>query len=283
MLRVAVPNKGALAETAAQMLAEAGYRGRRDSRTLVSVDNRNDVEFFYLRPRDIATYVGSGAVDLGITGLDLLLDSVTAAEVVQELQFADSTFRFAAPQDTIASLQELAGKRLATSYPKLVGDFLEQHGVAVQLVKLEGAVESAVRLGIADAVADVVSTGSTLRAAGLSIFGPVILESTAVLISNPEIAADKATAVTKLTKRINGVLAARNFVMMEYDLEESKLAAATAVCAGAQAPTVSPLATPGWVAVKVMVPVAETAEVMDQLADLGARAIIVTAIHAARL
>lgn len=283
MLRIAVPNKGALAQDAAQMLAEAGYQGRRDSRTLVVTDKRNNAEFFYLRPRDIATYVGSGAIDVGITGSDLLLDSHSAARSIKKLHFANSTFRFAAPANTINNLSNLQGKRLATSYPKLVGDFLQTHGVTAQLVKLEGAVESAVRLGIADAVADVVSTGATLRAAGLEIFGPQIHNSTAVLIASPQLQSTDNPGIKRLLQRLDGVLVARNYVMMEYDLRAADLAAATAICAGAQSPTVSPLADPDWIAVKVMAPIDQVAQIMDQLADLGAKAIIVTAIHAARL
>lgn len=279
MLRVAVPNKGSLSEIAAQMLAEAGYSGRRDSRKLVHTDARNEIEFFYLRPRDIATYVGSGALDVGITGRDLLLDSGSDAREIAHLDFADSTFRFAGPAGSFSRIEELAGKRVATSYPKLVDDFLRERGVEAVTVKLDGAVESAVQLGVADAVADVVSTGATLASAGLEIFGPVILESTAVLIGGPK----RHEGVDRLLRRLRGVLVARKFVIMDYDLEESKLEAATAVAGGIESPTVSPLKDEGWVAVRVMVASDDANEVMDQLADLGARAILVTAIHAARL
>jgi len=279
MLRVAVPNKGSLSEIAAQMLAEAGYSGRRDSRKLVHTDARNDIEFFYLRPRDIATYVGSGALDVGITGRDLLLDSGSDAREIAHLDFGDSTFRFAGPAGTFTDIAGLAGKRVATSYPKLVDDFLRERGVEAITVKLDGAVESAVQLGVADAVADVVSTGATLASAGLEIFGPVILESTAVLIGGPQ----RHEGVERLLRRLRGVLVARKFVIMDYDLEESKLEAAVAVAGGIESPTVSPLREEGWVAVRVMVPADDANEVMDRLADLGARAILVTAIHAARL
>ncbi len=279
MLRVAVPNKGSLSEIAAEMLAEAGYSGRRDSRKLVHRDTRNDVEFFYLRPRDIATYVGSGALDVGITGRDLLLDSGSEAREIAHLDFGDSTFRFAAPAGAFADLERLAGRRVATSYPKLVDDFLRQRGIEAITVKLDGAVESAVQLGVADAVADVVSTGATLASAGLEIFGPVILESTAVLIGGPK----RHDGVDRLLRRLRGVLVARKFVMVEYDLEESRLSAAIEVAGGIESPTVSPLREDGWVAVRVMIPADDANEVMDRLADIGARAILVTAIHAARL
>lgn len=279
MLRVAVPNKGSLSEIAAEMLAEAGYSGRRDNRKLVHRDTRNDIEFFYLRPRDIATYVGSGALDVGITGRDLLLDSGSEAREIAHLDFGDSTFRFAAPRGAFDGIEQLAGRRVATSYPKLVDDFLRQRGVEAVTVKLDGAVESAVQLGVADAVADVVSTGATLASAGLEIFGPVILESTAVLIGGPK----RHDGVDRLLRRLRGVLVARKFVMVEYDLQESTLPAAIEIAGGIESPTVSPLREDGWVAVRVMIPADDANEVMDRLADIGARAILVTAIHAARL
>lgn len=278
MLRIAVPNKGSLSEIAAQMLSEAGYSGRRDTRQLVHTDVANDVEFFYLRPTDIATYVGSGALDVGITGRDLLLDSGSDASEVAALDFADSTFRFAGPAG-FAELADLEGKRVATSYPTLVVNFLAEHGISCVPVKLDGAVESAVRLGVADAVADVVSTGATLRAAGLEIFGPVILESTAVLIQGPTQHAGLAT----LQRRLQGVLVARQFVIMDYDLPADRLDEATRVAGGIESPTVSPLRDESWVAVRVMVRKDQSNRVMDQLYEIGARAILVTAIHAARL
>lgn len=280
MLRIAVPNKGSLSEVAAEMLAEAGYSGRRDSRKLVHADARNGVEFFYLRPRDIATYVGSGALDVGITGRDLLLDSGSEATEITELDFADSTFRFAAPAGGgITDITQLRGKRVATSYPQLVDDFLRARDVEAKLVKLDGAVESAVQLGVADAVADVVSTGATLKAAGLEIFGPVILESTAVLIGGPNV----HPGIERLQRRLKGVLVARKYVMMDYDLPADQIEAASQVAGGMESPTVSPLKDDAWVAVRVMVRADEANEIMDRLYDLGARAILVTAIHAARL
>lgn len=279
MLRIAIPNKGSLAESAADMLAEAGYAGRRDQRDLHVIDERNGVEFFYLRPRDIATYVGSGALDVGITGRDLLLDSQSEAVEIADLSFGASTFRFAGPARTFSALSDLDGKRVATSYPVLVGNFLARHGVTVKLITLDGAVESAVRLGVADAVADVVSTGSTLRKAGLEIFGPVLLESTAVLISRDA----SVAGIQTLQRRLEGVLVAQQFVLMDYDCPREILDAACAIAPGIESPTVSPLHDPNWVAVRVMVPRADRNDVMDKLYDLGARAILVSAIHAARL
>jgi ATP phosphoribosyltransferase len=279
MLRIAVPNKGSLSETAAEMLHEAGYAGRRDPRALSVQDERNGVEFFYLRPRDIATYVGSGALDVGITGRDLLLDSGSAAKEIVSLDFGDSTFRFAGPPGKFSTLADLAGVRVATSYPGLVRDFLAKSHVVAELVSLDGAVESAVRLGVADAVADVVSTGSTLRAQGLEIFGPVILDSAAVLIS----ARDGIPGVNTLTRRLQGVLVARQYVLIDYDVPTALLDAATKVTPGIESPTISPLQDSDWVAVRAMVPRLDTNHVMDELYEIGARAILVSSIHAARI
>ena len=279
MLRIAVPNKGSLSETAAQMLAEAGYTGRRDPRDLVTADPRNGVEFFYLRPRDIATYVGSGALDVGITGRDLLLDSHSKAVEIASLDFGDSTFRFAGPAGRFTELKDLDGLRVATSYPGLVERFLATHSVTVDLVELDGAVESAVQLGVADAVADVVSTGTTLRKAGLEIFGPVILESTAVLISSTS---DKA-GIDTLLRRLQGVLVARQYVLLDYDIPVALLDAAAALAPGIESPTVSSLHDPEWAAVRVMIARLDMNNVMDALYALGARAILVTTIHNARL
>jgi ATP phosphoribosyltransferase len=279
MLKIAVPNKGSLSETAAQMLHEAGYVGRRDPKELIVADPRNGVEFFYLRPRDIATYVGSGALDVGITGRDLLLDSGSAAAEIAALDFAASTFRFAGPTGVFAELEDLADKRVATSYPGLVGDFLAANGIAADLIRLDGAVESAVRLGVADAVADVVETGSTLRKQGLEIFGPVILESEAVLVSSPT----AAPGIDTLLRRLQGVMVARQYVLIDYDLPARLLERAVALTPGIESPTVSPLRDPEWVAVRAMVKRDGTNHIMDDLYELGARAILVTPIHAARI
>jgi ATP phosphoribosyltransferase len=280
MLRIAVPNKGSLAETAAEMLSEAGYIGRRDPKDLHVIDPQNDVEFFYLRPKDIATYVGSGALDVGITGRDLLLDArMPGAREVEALGFGDSTFRFAAPPGRFDTVQDLEGARVATAYPGLVDAFLDDHGVAVDLVPLDGAVESAVRLGVADAVADVVSTGTTLRQAGLEIFGPVLLQSEAVLITSPTEAEGTAT----LLRRLRGVMVARRYVMVDYDLPAHLVDDAVAIAPGIESPTISPLRDPEWVAVRVMVPRKGVNQIMDALYGIGARAILVTAIHNARL
>lgn len=274
-----MPNKGTLSETAVDMLREAGYAVRRDPKELIVPDPRNDVEFFYLRPRDIATYVGSGALDVGVTGRDLLLDSHSAAVEIDAFDFGASTFRFAGPVGAFGKLTDLAGTRVATSYSGLVGDFLEAEGVAATVVHLDGAVESAVRLGVADAVADVVETGSTLRKQGLEIFGPVILESTAVLIATR----DDVAGLETFRHRLQGVMVARRYVLMDYDLPAELIEKASAITPGFESPTVSQTRDSGWVAVRVMVPREGMNHVMDDLYALGARAILVSSITAARI
>jgi len=279
LIRVAVPNKGILSESAILMLKEAGYTVRRDPKDLHVVDQAHGIEFFYLRPRDIATYVGSGSLDVGFTGLDLLLDSRSLAESVSDLGFGGSTFRFAGPVGKFKNLKDLEGKRVATAYPNLVEDFLRQEGVAVQLVQLDGAVEVAVQLGVADAVADVVSTGNTLRQAGLEIFGPIILESSAQLIVSPGRKADHS----QLLRRMQGVLVAREYVIFDYDCPANLVEQASLITPGIESPTVSPLRDTDWVAIRSLVKANEINSKMDELYDIGARAILVSAIHAARI
>lgn len=281
MLRVAIPNKGQLADPARDMLREAGYLHNASPRELVVQDPANDAEFFFLRPRDIATYVGEGTLDVGITGRDLLLDSGATAEVVLELGFGAATFRIAAPKGFEGTLADLAGKRIATSYPGVLAAHLAEHAVAASIVKLDGAVENAVRLGVADAVADVVATGTTLRAAGLEVVGDPILHSEALLIRRA--GAEPDAAVDTFLRRLQGVLVARTYVLVDYDIRAEALEAACAITPGIESPTVSPLHDQGWVAVRAMVPVRTVHGVMDDLYDLGARGIIVTDIHACRL
>lgn len=279
-LRIAVPNKGSLAEPAAEMLSEAGYRRRTDGRELVLADPANNVELFFLRPRDIAVYVAAGTLDVGITGRDLLLDSGAGAEEVLPLGFGASTFRFAAEPGTVASVGGLEGRRVATSYEGVVLAHLEQHGVGATVVRLDGAVETAVRLGVADAIADVVSTGTTLRAAGLEVFGEPILQSEAVLVRR---AGAEPPALPLLLRRLQGVLVARRYVMMDYDIPTERVGDGAALTPGLESPTVSPLQREGWVAVRAMVPRADAQQVMDDLWEVGARAILVTDIHACRI
>jgi len=281
LIKIAVPNKGSLAEPAAEMLREAGYAQRTDLKELVLLDEANGVEFFYLRPRDIAVYVGEGTLDVGITGRDMLLDSRAHATEIMPLGFGRSRFRFAAPAGSDMAVAKLHDLRLATSYPGLVESYLAEHGVATRLISLDGAVETAIRLGVADVIADVVETGTTLRQAGLELFGDPILQSEAILIRRT--GADRPAGLDQLERRLDGVLVARNYVMMDYDVSDAVVEAACAITPGLESPTVSPLAKQGWHAVRAMVPRAEAQQIMDDLWELGARAILVTDIAACRI
>lgn len=281
MLRIAVPNKGSLADESIAILKEAGYKQRTDSRDLVLVDTSNSVEFYYLRPRDIAIYVGSGELEAGITGRDLLIDSGAHATEVMALNFGGSTFRFAGPAGKDYSLKDINGKRVATAYPGLVATHLASLGVSAEVVRLDGAVESSVRLGVADLIADVVSTGNTLRQAGLEIFGEPILTSEAIVISRKDVALPSELEV--LIRRLQGVVTARQYVLMDYDIKKSDVDAACAITPGLESPTISPLQNPDWLAVRAMVLRSQTNKVMDDLYALGARGILVTDIHACRL
>jgi ATP phosphoribosyltransferase len=281
VLKVAIPNKGSLSEDAIAMLKEAGYRQRTDPRDLTLIDNDNEVEFYYLRPRDIALYVASGELEVGITGRDLLLDSGAKSEEFLALDFGKSTFRFAAANGKNFKESDLNGKRIATAYPGLVSSYLSKLGVQAEVVRLDGAVESSVRLGVADAIADVVSTGGTLRQAGLATFGDVILESEAILIERP--GQKRSDSVETLLRRLQGVVIARQYVLVDYDVKKENLEAACALTPGIESPTISPLQKSDWNAVRAMVKRKEINQIMDSLWKVGARGILVTDIHACRL
>ena len=280
LLRIAVPNKGALSQSAQEILREAGYRQRHDAKELRLLDAENGVEFFYLRPRDIALYVGEGTLDVGITGRDLLLDSGAKADEVMGLGFGSSRFRFAGPAGRYTDLADLAGLRIATSYVGIVTSFLEGRGIEATVTRLDGAVETSIQLGVADVIADVVETGSTLTAAGLETFGDVVLDSEAVLITRGH---ETPTGFEVFRRRVDGVLVARTYVMMDYDIPSAGVTDAVALTPGIESPTVSPLHREGWVAVRAMVPRTGAQRLMDELYDLGARGILLTDIHACRL
>lgn len=287
MLRVALPNKGTLAEPAATMMREAGYRQRSDQRDLSMVDEENQIEFFYLRPKDIATYVGKGDLHLGVTGFDLMEESGSQVQTVLELGFGGSRFSFAAPASEDWKLEDLDGKKIATSYPRLVRSYLSGKRIGAEIVKLDGAVEISIQLGLADAIADVVSSGRTLRQHNLVPIGDPIATSVATLIEreprsdrpeDPEIIAVKKV----FAERLRGVVLAREYLMMDYDCPQHLLEDAEKVAPGLQAPTVSPLSKQGWFAVRTMVRAKDTNRVMDKLARLGATAILTSEIRSCR-
>jgi ATP phosphoribosyltransferase len=265
------------------MLTEAGYATRTNPRQLVVEDEENGIELFYLRPLDIAVYVGKGTIDVGITGRDMLLNSGTQAIEDMPLGFGASTFRFAAPQESsITDLEDVDGKRVGTTFDKLVTDYLTAHGISAETIHLDGAVESSVHLGVADLIADVVSTGTTMRNAGLRIFGEPLLDSEAILVRSPRLDADSEDLAV-LKRRLTGVLTAHHYVLLDYDIPLEKVQEAVEITPGFESPTVSPLHDSEWAAVRAVVPKKSTNKIMDDLYKVGARAILVTALQASRM
>ena len=281
MIKIAVPNKGSLSEAAVEILSEAGYKGRGDTKALAVYDKANDVEFFFLRPKDIAIYVAAGMLDLGITGRDLARDSRAEVQEVLSLGFGGSTFRYAAPADEEWRVEDLAGKRIATSYPNLVRDDLASRGMEAEVIRLDGAVEISIKLGVADAIADVVSTGNTLRRQGLAPFGESIVDSEAVIVSRA--GAELTDDQRVLLARIEGILHAQNYLMLDYNVSRDRLEQASEITPGLSGPTVSPLAREDMVAVRALVPIKQANSVMDQLSQLGAQAILASELRIVRL
>ena len=283
MLQIALPNKGALSDDAVDLADEAGYHCRRRGRELSVRDTDHGVEFIFLRPRDIATYVSKGIIDLGVTGLDLTYDSGADVEHVMDLGFGNARFCYAVPKSSDLTPDEFTSDtRIATSYDDLVRQDLEKRGIDADVVPLDGAVEISIQLGVADAIADVVQTGRTIDEAGLKTTGDPILRSQAILVAqNPETA--QKEKAQRFAERIKGILVAREYVVVEYDLPEDKLDAAREITPGIESPTVSPLNKEGWVAVKAMARRSRGNEIMDDLHDLGARGIIITTIRTCRI
>lgn len=282
MLKIAIPNKGSLSEEAVRIISNAGYNVRRMGRELMLSDEENDVEFVFLRPRDIAIYVSNGVLDLGITGRDLAVDSGAEVAELLPLGFGKANFYYAVPDGSILTPDRFNGLCIATSYPNLVAADLEKRGVKARIVRLDGAIEISIELGVADLIADVVQTGKTMKEAGLKTVGEPVIQSEAVLIGRNGKTLENPAAQTFL-ERLRGIVVAREYVMVEYDVAESKIAAACDVTPGIEAPTVSPLRKEGWVAVKAMSRKRDINRIMDDLSALDARGIIVTDIKTCRI
>ncbi|MFA6931729.1 MAG: ATP phosphoribosyltransferase [Lentisphaeria bacterium] len=282
MLKIAIPNKGSLSEDSLALIREAGYKVRPEYRELSVIDSSNNLEFLFLRPRDIAVYVGSGIVDLGITGRDLLLDSCASAIELLSLGFGASRFCYAVPAASSLEPSLFNHLRIATSYPNIVLADMKKRGFEVKVVKLDGAVEISIQLGVADVIADVVDSGATLKQAGLKIVGDPVLKSEAVVIARTPDSAN-VPAIHTFLRRMEGIIVARSYVVIEYDIREELLEAACAITPGIEAPTVSPLNKQDWFAVKAMVKRKELNQIVDRLEDTGANGIIVTDIRTCRI
>ncbi len=282
MLQIALPNKGVLSEDAVQLVRDAGYHCKRERRSLSIRDTDNGIEFLFLRPRDIAIYVSRGILDLGITGRDLSIVSRAEVEEVMPLGFGKATFCYAVPNGSGLSPSDFDGIRIATSYSHLVESDMQRRGASAEVVPLDGAVEISIQLGVADAIADVVQTGRTLERAGLSVTGDPVLQSEAILVAREKEVLDRAE-VRLFIDRLQGIIVARDYVMIEYDIPSSQLEAACAVTPGIESPTVAPLSKMNWSAVKSMARRRTVNGILDELSDLGAKGIIVTDIRTCRI
>lgn len=283
MLQIALPNKGALSDGAVELASEAGYHCKRRGRELSVRDTEHGVEFVFLRPRDIATYVSKGIIDLGVTGLDLTYDSEADVEHMMDLGFGKARFCYAVPKSSSMTPSDFtADTRIATSYDTVVRRDLEERGIDARVVPLDGAVEISIQLGVADAIADVVQTGRTIDEAGLKTTGDPIVRSQAILVAQNGNTAQKEAA-QRFAERIKGIIVAREYVVVEYDLPKDRLTEAREITPGIESPTVSPLSKEGWVAVKAMVRRDDINEIMDDLTEIGARGIIITSIRTCRI
>ncbi len=281
MFKVAIPNKGALSDAAVTILAEAGYRCKRHGRELFVRDAEHRVEFIYLRPRDIAIYVSQGIIDAGITGRDLACDSQADVAERLGLGFGKSRFCYAVPNESDAGPEGFGGMRIATSYPNIVRADLAERGVDANVVRLDGAVEISIQLGVADVIADVVESGRTLVEAGLKIVGEPILTSEAVVITRP--GHNGSEELDALLRRIEGILVARAYVLLEYVVPVARRDEACRLTPGVKSPTLSPVSDPDWVAVAAMVKTKGLNKIIDALSALGAQGIIAHDIRTCRL
>lgn len=280
MIKVALPNKGILFDPTIELLQACGYRVSKSGSSLSSMDSENQVEFYFIRPGDIPVYVSSGLLDAGITGKDFVAEKRLNPALLLDLNYGHSRLCAAVPETSpVQSLADLANCRIATSLPAIVQGYFGER--ELQLVHLEGAVEISVQLGIADAVVDVVDTGTTLRQAGLRVVGEPMFASNAALYAHPDRGTNENVLVLK--NRIEGRIVATEYKMVEYDCPEAVLALASKITPGIESPTIAPLQAPGWFSVKAMIRKREANRIMDELWKAGCKGILLTSIESARI
>ncbi len=280
-LRIGVPSKGRLADLAGELLSQAGLSFRRQDRSLFARVRDMPIEVTFLRPDDMPLLCAEGAIDLGVTGSDLVCES--GVELVERLRLGVGKCRLAicVPDDSdFQQVLELDGCRIATSFPHVTGQYLKSHGVNAHLVPVTGSVEVMIALGVADAIVDLVETGSTLAANRLRILDEIGRYET-VLIQNPQ--RRHAELADRVVRRLEGVVIARSYSLLEYNIPRAKLAEAEKITPGFNSPTVNPLEDPSWCAIRVMVRRSEVIDVMERLEALGASAILETQITNCRL
>ncbi|MDP7014893.1 MAG: ATP phosphoribosyltransferase [Pirellulaceae bacterium] len=280
-LRIGVPSKGRLADQTGELLAQAGLQYRRQNRSLFARVGGFPVDITFLRTDDIPVLCAEGAIDMGITGSDLVEEA--GVDVAQRLALGVGRCRLAicVPEDsTIQQPSDLSGARIATSFPSITERFLKAHSADVHLVPLSGSVEIMVSLGVADAIVDLVETGSTLAANRLRVLGDIGKYETVVIQNHEQ---QNAEVADRIVRRLEGVVIARSYSVLEYNIHREKLAAAEQITPGFHSPTVNALEDPDWAAVKVMVKSKEVILAMEQLEALGATAILETQINNCRL
>lgn len=280
-LRIGLPSKGRLADQAAELLTQAGLSFRRQERSLFARVSEMPIELTFLRTEDISVLCGEGAIDLGITGSDLLAEAGVELTTRLSLGIGRCRLSVCVPEDSSAHVpQDLRGKRVATSFPHITERFFSANGAAIHLVPLSGSVEIMTSLGVADAIVDLVETGSTLAANRLRVLTDIGLYET-VLVQNPQ--RRYPDIADRVVRRLQGVVVARTYSLLEYNIPKSQLAAAEQITPGYNSPTVSALEDSQWCAVQVMVKRKEVIDVMDKLEALGAKAILETQIINCRL
>jgi ATP phosphoribosyltransferase len=280
-LRIGIPSKGRLSELATELLLQAGLNFRRQDRSLFARVSSIPAEITFLRTDDIPTLCSEGAIDLGITGSDLVEEAQADVAVRMKLGVGRCRLAICVPTHSdIEKPSQLKGKRIATSFPNTTQRFLNQHDAPVHLVKLNGSVEVMISLGVADAIVDLVETGSTLAANQLRILTEIGQYET-VLIQSPN-CRDAVTA-DRIVRRLEGVVIARDYSLLEYNVPRSKLAAAEAITPGFTSPTVTSLEDTAWCAVRAMVKRCDIIPIMEKLESLGALAILETSINNCRL
>ena len=280
-LRIGIPSKGRLSELASELLTQAGLQFRRQDRSLFARVSQLPVDLTFLRTEDIPVLCAEGAIDLGITGSDLLEESAADVEVRMRLGVGRCKLALCVPEHAPwTHCREINGKRLATSFPNITERYLASHGTQVHLVSLSGSVEIMTQLGVADAIVDLVETGSTLAANRLRILTEIGHYET-VLVQNRQ--KREAATVDRIIRRLEGVVIARDYSLLEYNVPREQLAAAEAITPGFKSPTISALEDPAWCAVRVMVRRQDVIGVMEKLETLGCSAILQTDIANCRL
>ncbi len=280
-LRIGIPSKGRLSELATELLNQAGLQFRRQERTLFALVKLLPIDIIFLRTDDIPVLCAEGAIDLGITGSDLLQESQADVDVRMPLGVGHCRLSLCLPDSSqITDCKQLSGKRIATSFPKLTERFLAEHQAAVHLVELSGSVEIMIALGVADAIVDLVETGSTLAANRLRILTDIGQYET-VLIQNRD--RYNAEVADRVVRRLEGVVIARDYSLLEYNIPRTQLTAAEAITPGFKSPTVNALEDSEWCAVRAMVKRKNAIDIMERLEALGASAILETAIGNCRL